>query len=84
MSELISLMSEKPAKILNIPKGTLSVGADADITIFDYDKEWTVDAAKFKSKSKNSPYDGWKLYGKPEYVLVGGEIRVNNGELEER
>ncbi len=84
INELISLMSEKPAKILNIPKGTLSVGADADITIFDPGKEWTVDVNKFKSKSKNSPYDGWKLYGKPEYVIVGGKIRVKNGELEER
>ena len=84
MTELISLMSANPAKILNIPKGTLSEGADADITIFDFDKEWTVDVKSFKSKSKNSPYDGWTLCGKPEYVLVGGRITVNDGKLEER
>ena len=84
MTELIALMSEKPAKILNIPKGTLSEGADADITIFDFDKDWTVDVKSFKSKSKNSPYDGWTLCGKPEYVLVGGRLTVNNGVLEER
>ena len=84
MSELISLMSANPAKILNIPKGTLSEGADADITIFDFDKDWTVDVKEFKSKSKNSPYDGWTLCGKPEYVLVGGRLTVNNGKLEER
>ena len=84
MTELISLMSANPAKILNIPKGTLSEGADADITIFDFDKDWTVDVKTFKSKSKNSPYDGWTLCGKPEYVLVGGRITVNNGVLEER
>ena len=84
VSELISFMSAKPAKILNIPKGTLSEGADADITIFDLDKDWTVDVKSFKSKSKNSPYDGWTLCGKPEYVLVGGRITVNDGKLEER
>ncbi len=84
MSELISLMSDKPSGILKIDKGTLSEGADADITIFDFDKEWIVDVNKFKSKSKNSPYDGYKLYGKPEYVIVGGRITVDNGELEER
>ncbi len=84
MSELISLMSDKPSNILKIDKGTLSEGADADITIFDFDKEWIVDVNKFKSKSKNSPYDGYKLYGKPEYVIVGGRITVDNGELEER
>lgn len=84
ISELIALMSCKPAGILHINKGTLSVGADADITVFDMDKDWTVDVKSFKSKSKNSPYDGWELAGKPEYVIVGGNIRVYNGELKER
>lgn len=84
MSELIALMAKNPAEILKINKGTLSVGADADITIFDINKEWIVDVTKFMSKSKNSPYDGYKLYGKPEYVIVGGRITVNNGVLEER
>ena len=84
INELIALMSIKPARILNIDKGTLSVGADADITIFDINKEWVVNVNEFASKSKNSPYDGFKLYGKPEYVIVGGKIRVNNGILEER
>ncbi len=84
INELIALMSNKPANILNIDKGTLSQGADADITIFDADREWTVNVNEFASKSKNSPYDGYKLFGKPEFVIVGGKIRVNNGVLEER
>lgn len=84
LSELIALMTCKPAKILNISKGTLSEGADADITVFDMNKEWTVDVNKFKSKGKNSPYDGYKLCGKPEYVIVGGRVTVDNGVLKER
>lgn len=59
----------------------MSIDADADITIFDPSKEWTVDISKFQSKSKNSPFDGFTLCGKPEYVIVGGKIVVSNGEL---
>lgn len=81
ISELIEKMSVNPSEILKIGRGTLSEGAIADITIFDAQKEWTVDASKLKSKSKNTPFDGFKLYGKPEYVIVGGRVVVNKGEL---
>lgn len=81
MSELIEKMSLNPSRILGISKGSLSVGKSADITIFNPDKEWIVDINKFNSKSKNSPYDGYKLSGKPEYVLVGGKIKLNRGEI---
>ena len=81
MSQLIEKMSVNPARILGISKGSLTIGKAADITIFDPDKEWTVDINKFNSKGKNSPYDGWKLLGKPEYVIVGGEIKINRGEI---
>ena len=81
MSQLIEKMAVNPSRILGISKGSLSVGKAADITIFNPDKEWTVDINAFNSKSKNSPYDGWTLLGKPEYVLVGGKIRVNQGEI---
>ena len=80
-SELIEKMSLNPSRILGISKGTLSAGHSADIVIFDPEKEWTVDVNEFHSKSKNSPYDGFKLYGKPEYVIVGGKIVINQGEL---
>ncbi|MCI8519939.1 MAG: dihydroorotase, partial [Clostridia bacterium] len=53
----------------------------ADITIFDPTVNWTVDIEKFSSKSKNSPYDGFELCGKPEYVIVGGNVVVNQGIL---
>ena len=69
-------MSLNPAKILGIPKGTLQIGADADITIVDPDAQWTVSADSFHSKSKNSPYIGWELFGKASAVFVGGVRRV--------
>lgn len=81
LEELIRKMSVNPSKILGLSKGNLNVGNAADITIFNPEKEWTVDVSKFESKSKNSPYDGFKLFGKPEYVIVGGEIVVNQGIL---
>jgi dihydroorotase len=81
LSELVEKMSVNPSRILGINKGSLGEGKSADITIIDPKKEWTVDISKLYSKSKNSPYDGWVLYGKPEYVIVGGEILVNQGEL---
>lgn len=81
MSELIEKMSLNPSRILGISKGTLSEGHAADIVIFDPDKPWTVDINALHSKGKNSPYDGFELFGKPEYVIVGGEIVINQGEI---
>lgn len=81
MSQLIEKMSYNPSKILGIAKGTLSVNHTADIVVFNPDEEWVVDKDKLHSKSKNMPYDGFTLYGKPKYVLVGGEVIINNGEL---
>lgn len=81
MSELIEKMSKNPSEILGISRGTLSVGHSADVVVFDPDKKWTVNVEEFKSKGKNSPFDGFELFGKPEFVLVGGEIVINSGEL---
>ena len=81
INELIEKMSVNPSRILGLNKGNLTVGNAADITIFEPGKEWTVDVSSFQSKSKNSPYDGVKLCGKPEYVIVNGEIIVNQGVL---
>lgn len=81
LNELIEKMAVNPSRILGLNKGNLKVGNAADITIFDPEKEWTVDITKLHSKSKNSPYDGFKLLGKPEYVIVGGDIKVNQGIL---
>ena len=74
LNDAVSRMSSNPAKILNLSKGTLSAGADADITIIDPNIEWTVDSAQFKSKSKNTPFNGWKLKGRAVQTIVGGRI----------
>lgn len=81
INELIEKMSVNPARILGLNKGNLSVNNAADVIIFDPSKDWTVDISKFESKSKNSPYDGYVLCGKPEYVIVNGDIVVNQGVL---
>ena len=63
LHRLISAMTIKPAEIIGIPKGTLKVGADADITVFDPKMVYKVDKTKFKSKSQNTPFDGWEVQG---------------------
>ena len=66
-----------PARVLGIPKGTLAVGADADITILDPDVRWRVNPAEFRSKSRNTPFGGMELKGRATTVIVGGEVRFS-------
>jgi dihydroorotase len=75
-SQAIEKMTINPARILGIPKGTLAIGADADVTVIDPVTEWTVDPAKFKSKSTNTPFAGWKLRGRADTVIVGGRVKL--------
>jgi dihydroorotase len=72
---LIELLTVRPAKIIGVDKGTLGVGKQGDVTIIDPDAEYEIDVGVFRSKSKNCPYDGWKVRGKVEKTIVGGEIR---------
>jgi dihydroorotase len=75
---LIQKMSLNPARILRIPKGTLAVGADADVTVIDPQREWKVDRALFFSRGKNSPFQGWSLKGKAVVTIVRGVIRYRD------
>ncbi len=74
---LISLLTERPAKIIGVDKGTLGVGRQGDVTIIDPDAKYKIDVNKFRSKSRNCPYDGWTVAGKVEKTIVGGEIRFS-------
>jgi len=72
---LIRLMTVKPAEIIGIDRGTLSKGKQADVTIIDPNAEYEINVNEFHSKSRNCPYHGWKVKGKVEKTIVGGEIR---------
>ena len=74
-------MTVNPARVVGIPHGTLSEGADADIAIFDTAKKWTVKVADMETKGKNSVFEGMVLQGKVERVFVGGVEKVNEGEV---
>ena len=72
LSDLISKFTVVPALLLPLPLGTLSAGAQADITIFDPEREWRFDNSARASKSLNSPFNGWPLKGKPVATIVRG------------
>jgi dihydroorotase len=74
-SGLIRLMTVNPAGVVGIDKGTLGRGRQGDVTIIDPEAEWEIDVHKFISKSRNCPYHGWKVKGKVEKTIVGGEVR---------
>lgn len=72
---LVERMSVNPARILQLPnKGTLRIGADADVTIIDPEHRWTVEEHSLHSKSKNSPFLNWNLTGKASAVVIAGKL----------
>jgi dihydroorotase len=79
--QAIEKLTINPAKVLGIPRGTLKSGEIADVTIIDPKVPWTIDAAKFKSKSRNSPYTGWQVHGRATGVVIAGKVKMANGEL---
>lgn len=72
LSELIAKFTVAPAKLLRLSKGTLSVGADADVTVFDPERDWKFDRTDTASKSLNNPFYGWPLKGKAIATIVRG------------
>ena len=74
LKKLISTITANPAKILDIKKGTLDKGNDADICVFDLNKPWVVDKTKLKSKSKNTPIENKKLQGQVLKTFIKGEL----------
>ncbi len=78
LNTLIASITSNPAKILNIKKGSLDKGNDADICVFDIEKPWVVNKSQIKSKSKNTPIENRKLQGKVLKTFVKGELAYEN------
>ena len=80
LSRLVELLSVNPARILKVAGGSLSEGVPADITIIAPDLKVRIEAAKLRSRSKNTPFDGWELRGGVAATLVGGRPLFVNAE----
>ena len=82
-TEMIRKMTTAPAELLNLQnrKGSLKVGHDADLTILEPDAKWTIRATESRSKSRNTPYDGWEVRGRAHTVVVAGEVRHTLGGI---
>jgi len=74
VEQVVAALTVQPARAFGLAKGTLAVGADADVTIVDPDSNWAVDPEQFKSKGRNTPFAGWKLKGRVVSTLVGGRV----------
>jgi dihydroorotase len=74
LPQAVARLTSEPARIFGLSKGTLSIGADADVTIVDPAREWVYDVHQSASKSRNSPFHGWKLRGQVLATIVGGKI----------
>ncbi len=74
LESAVDKLSTAPAKVFGLAKGTLAIGADADVTIVDQHEQWEVDPAKFFSKSRNTPFAGWKVKGRVRTTIVSGRV----------
>ncbi len=82
-SRAVELLSANPAKLLGLAgkKGTLAVGADADLALVAPDEAWVVDAEKFQSKSRNTPFQGQTLKGRVKRTMVAGRWVYADGQI---
>jgi dihydroorotase len=74
LEEAVAKLASNPARAFGLAKGTLAVGMDADVVIVDQHENWVVDPARFRSKSRNTPFTGWKVKGRVLKTLVGGRV----------
>ena len=83
LCDVVSLMTDKPAAVIKSDRGTLSIGAPADISMFNTKKDWVVDPTTFESKGKNCVFKDKTLKGKAVHVIVGGEIKLRDEQIPE-
>ncbi len=82
LGDLVRLMAEKPAEIFSLKhKGHIRKGYDADLTVVDLKRTYEIDAAKFRSKARYSPFGGWKVKGRPVKTFVNGLLVMDEGEI---
>jgi dihydroorotase (multifunctional complex type) len=82
IADVVRLMAEKPAEIFRLKgKGCLKEGNSADLTVVDLNRKYKIDASKFHSKAKYSPFDQWIVEGKPVKTFVNGQLIMNEGEI---
>ncbi len=82
ITQVVQLLAEKPSQIYGlIDRGVLEQGKNADFTVVDFSQKFKIDASKFKSKAKYSPYDGWEVSGKPVKTYVNGLLVFDEGEI---
>jgi dihydroorotase len=70
----VERMTSGPARVLGLPGGSLYEGGPADVTVLSPELEWKLDPALLRSKSRNTPFAGWSLKGKPVLTVVGGKV----------
>jgi dihydroorotase len=80
LEALIDRMSTTPARLFHLPAGSLRVGSAADLVVFDPAASWIVDASRFRSKSRNTPFDGWELRGTVDMTIVNGHVVSSSSE----
>jgi dihydroorotase len=82
LSHVVQLLSEKPAEIFNLKdRGRLEQGRKADLVIVDFNRKFKIDASKFHSKAKYSPFDGWEVQGRPVKTFVNGLLIMDEQEI---
>ena len=74
LDRLIEMMCHNPSSLLKLGRGGMNTGDDADLAVFDVENEFVFDKNKMLTKGRNTPYDGWKLYGETLYTVMGGKI----------
>ncbi len=79
---LVARLTIGPARVLDLPGGSLTPGAPGDVTVLDLERERTIDPVRFHSKARNTPFGGWRCVGAPWSTIVGGRVVMRDGGIE--